>query len=53
MNYKIDYIKRKKKYIKDSDKSTIKEIYLIRHGETISNKNHLVLGQTDSVSFSA
>jgi hypothetical protein len=27
-------------------------LHLIRHGETISNKNHLVLGQTDSVRFS-
>lgn len=34
MNYKSDHIKRKKKYIQTPDKSTIKEIYLIRHGET-------------------
>ena len=49
MNYKIDYIKRKKKYIKDSDKSTIKEIYLIRHGETEWDKLDKSQGDENSI----
>lgn len=34
MNYKSDHIKRKAKCSPNPGKSTIKEIYLIRHGET-------------------